>query len=65
MTTLRAGLIGLGMMGANHARVLSSLDGVELVGVVDPVAESPLHLPNLMDMVGGMRPLEKARPQAY
>ena len=47
MTTLRAGLIGLGMMGANHARVLSSLDGVELVGVIDPVAESPLHLPNL------------------
>ncbi|GAB3667926.1 Gfo/Idh/MocA family oxidoreductase [Actinocorallia lasiicapitis] len=36
--TLRAGLIGLGSMGRNHARVLSSLDGVDLVGVVDPVA---------------------------
>lgn len=36
MTTLRAGLIGIGMMGRNHARVLRSLDGVELVGVVDP-----------------------------
>lgn len=33
---LRAGLIGLGMMGRNHARVLGSLDGVELVGLVDP-----------------------------
>ena len=47
MTTLRAGLIGLGMMGVNHARVLSSLDGVELVGVVDPVADSPRALPDL------------------
>ncbi len=34
--TLRAGVIGLGMMGRNHARVLNELDGVELVGVVDP-----------------------------
>ncbi|WBB71775.1 Gfo/Idh/MocA family oxidoreductase [Micromonospora sp. WMMD1128] len=37
---LRAGLIGLGAMGRNHARVLSSLDGVELVGVVDPVGDT-------------------------
>ncbi len=36
MTQLRAGLIGLGMMGRHHARVLSSLDGVELVGIADP-----------------------------
>ncbi|HET9518696.1 MAG TPA: Gfo/Idh/MocA family oxidoreductase [Actinoplanes sp.] len=36
---LRAGLIGLGAMGRNHARVLSGLDGVELVGVVDPVGD--------------------------
>ena len=34
---LRAGLVGLGAMGRNHARVLRSLDGVELVGVVDPL----------------------------
>ncbi|MFI0485669.1 Gfo/Idh/MocA family protein [Actinomadura sp. 9N215] len=33
---LRAGLIGLGVMGRNHARVLAGLDGVDLVGVVDP-----------------------------
>jgi len=36
---LRAGLIGLGAMGRNHARVLAALDGVELVGVADPVAD--------------------------
>ena len=36
MAALRAGLIGAGMMGRNHARVLGSLEGVELVGIVDP-----------------------------
>jgi UDP-N-acetylglucosamine 3-dehydrogenase len=34
--TLRAGLIGLGMMGRHHARVLAGLDGVELVAIADP-----------------------------
>jgi UDP-N-acetylglucosamine 3-dehydrogenase len=32
---LRGAVIGLGMMGANHARVLNELSGVELVGVAD------------------------------
>lgn len=36
---LRAGLIGLGMMGRHHARVLRSLDGVELVAVADPTGD--------------------------
>ncbi|TDE96134.1 Gfo/Idh/MocA family oxidoreductase [Occultella glacieicola] len=36
MANLRAGLIGLGMMGRHHARVLRSLDGVDLVAVADP-----------------------------
>ncbi|UFU02244.1 Gfo/Idh/MocA family oxidoreductase [Ruania suaedae] len=36
MTNLRAGLIGLGMMGRHHARVLRQLDGVDLVAVADP-----------------------------
>lgn len=35
MPNLRAGLIGLGMMGRHHARVLASLDGVDLVAVAD------------------------------
>ncbi|MDO5663351.1 MAG: Gfo/Idh/MocA family oxidoreductase [Brachybacterium sp.] len=34
-TRLRAGLIGLGMMGRHHARNLHSLDGVDLVAVAD------------------------------
>jgi UDP-N-acetylglucosamine 3-dehydrogenase len=37
--TLRAGLIGLGAMGRNHARILSGLDGVQLVGVVEPAGD--------------------------
>lgn len=36
MADLRAGLIGIGMMGRHHARVLGSLDGVDLVGIMDP-----------------------------
>lgn len=39
MAKLRAGLIGLGMMGRHHARVLGSLDGVELVAVADPAGD--------------------------
>jgi len=36
MADLRAGLIGLGMMGRHHGRVLRALDGVDLVAVADP-----------------------------
>ena len=35
MAALRAGLIGLGMMGRHHGRILAGLDGVELVAVCD------------------------------
>jgi len=37
MSTLKVGLVGLGIMGKNHARVLSKLEGVELLGIVDPL----------------------------
>lgn len=50
MANLRAGLIGLGMMGRHHARVLASLPGVDLVAVADPGGD--LHA------VGGGRPIE-------
>jgi predicted dehydrogenase len=39
MASLKAGLIGLGMMGRHHARVLSGLDGVDLVAVADPAGD--------------------------
>ena len=34
--TVRIGVVGVGIMGSNHARVLSDIAGVELVGVADP-----------------------------
>jgi len=43
---LRIGVIGVGVMGSNHARVLSDLPGVKLVGVVDPDVKQ-------RDFVGG------------
>ena len=33
---LRAGVIGVGVMGSNHARVFAELPGVDFVGVADP-----------------------------
>ncbi len=38
---LRAGVLGLGVMGRNHARVLSTLDGVDFIGVFDPAENVP------------------------
>ncbi len=57
MTALRAGLIGVGMMGRHHARVLRELDGVELVAIADPggdphgVAGSLPILPDLESLI--------------
>ena len=33
---LRVGVIGVGVMGSNHARVFAGLPGVQLIGVADP-----------------------------
>src|SRR5699024_11017052 len=52
MADLRAGLIGLGMMGRHHARVLGSLPGVDLVAVADPGGDQ--------HGVAGHRPLLKS-----
>ena len=34
--SLRIGVVGVGVMGSNHARVLAGLAGVTLVGIADP-----------------------------
>ena len=39
--TLRAGLVGVGVMGRNHARVLGTLDGVDFIGISDPSPNLP------------------------
>ena len=47
MPKLRTAIIGLGMMGTNHARVLSNLEGVELVAVADPQGDAQKVLPQI------------------
>src|SRR5712671_625718 len=46
---LRVGVIGAGVMGSNHARVLAGLPDVTLVGIVDPLPE---HRARATEMVG-------------
>jgi predicted dehydrogenase len=47
MPKLRTAIIGLGMMGTNHARVLSNLEGVELIAVADPQGDTQKVLPQV------------------
>src|ERR1700712_2886425 len=47
--SLRVGVIGAGIMGSNHARVLAGLPDITLVGVVDPL---PAHRTRVADMTG-------------
>ncbi len=54
MANLKAGLIGLGMMGRHHARVLSSLDGVDLVAVADPAGD-PHHVAGGRPVLDGVQ----------
>src|SRR3981081_3434307 len=37
--SLRIGVIGAGVMGTNHARVLGGLPNTTMVGIVDPLPE--------------------------
>src|SRR3990167_8019228 len=39
MSNLRALVVGAGFMGKNHARVLNSLDNVDLIAIADPKFE--------------------------
>src|SRR5450432_3411924 len=47
--TLRVGVIGAGVMGSNHARVLAGLPDTTLVGVVDPL---PAHRIRATELTG-------------
>ena len=46
---LQIGVIGAGIMGSNHARVLAGLPDTTLVGIVDPLPE---HRARATDLVG-------------
>jgi predicted dehydrogenase len=48
-SALRVGVVGAGVMGSNHARVLAGLPGTELIGVVDPV---PAHRARATELAG-------------
>jgi UDP-N-acetylglucosamine 3-dehydrogenase len=41
---LRVGVVGVGIMGFNHARVLSEMPHVELVGVADPDRDQAMRV---------------------
>lgn len=41
MANLRAGVLGLGVMGRHHTRVLGQLEGVDFLGVYDPAPSAP------------------------
>lgn len=56
MAALRAGLLGLGMMGRNHARVLREVEGVELVAVADPTGD-PHRVAGDLNVLSGIEEL--------
>jgi hypothetical protein len=45
---LRVGVIGIGVMGSNHARVFAGLPGTELVGIADPDAKQAEFVANTL-----------------
>ena len=47
--SLRVGVVGAGVMGTNHARVLAGLPDVTLVGIADPL---PAHRARAEEIVG-------------
>src|SRR3979411_196322 len=46
---LRVGVIGAGVMGTNHARVLAGLPDTTLIGIVDPL---PAHRTRATELTG-------------
>jgi UDP-N-acetylglucosamine 3-dehydrogenase len=46
---LRVGVVGVGVMGSNHARVLAGLPGVRLVGIADPDRQQAQFVANALD----------------
>jgi predicted dehydrogenase len=60
MAALRAGLLGLGMMGRHHARILHDLEGVELVAVADPGGD-PHRVAGPLDVLPDIDALIRAR----
>lgn len=47
---MRIAVIGLGVMGRNHYRILRGLDSANVVAACDPVARGPLEVPLVADV---------------
>lgn len=60
MVALRAGLLGVGMMGRHHARVLRDIDDVELVAVADPGGD-PHRVASGLDVLADVESLIERR----
>ena len=57
---MKVGLIGLGVMGRNHLRVLATLPDAEIVAISDPLMRrATLHSPLRQ------RPPHTPTPQSY
>jgi predicted dehydrogenase len=63
---LRVGVVGVGVMGSNHARVFAGLPGTELVGVADPDRKQAEFVARTLDCaaVGGVEELLDHRVEA-
>jgi UDP-N-acetylglucosamine 3-dehydrogenase len=49
---LRVGVIGVGVMGSNHARVFADMPGIKLVGIVDPDAKQRAFVAKALGCAG-------------
>lgn len=56
MADLRVGLIGLGMMGRHHARVIREVEGLDLVAVADAYGD-PHGVAQNLPVLGGIQEL--------
>lgn len=60
MAVLRAGLLGVGMMGRHHARVLREVEDIELVAIADPGGD-PHKVAGAVPLVADVEALIRAR----
>ena len=59
MSNIKVGLIGLGMMGRHHARVVREVEGLDLVAVADATGD-PHNVAGGLEVLGGVEELIKA-----
>lgn len=58
--TIGVVLVGAGAMGTVHAAIASGIDQIDIVGIVDPVAEATARVATRLETAGFRRPSEYA-----